>query len=65
MFRKDSTVGSAAFIASPLGGWPSFAENETVADITPAGFEFGPQDASTAARCAYINALLMDTANGV
>lgn len=65
MFRKDFPVNPTAPYAGPLSGWSTFGVDATVANITIANFEFGPEDELKTTRCTYINELLVDPENGV
>lgn len=65
MYRRNLTISLGASDARGLDRWPAFGENKIAANITTAGFEFSVEDEVTAARCAYINDLLMDPENGV
>ncbi len=65
MFRKDFPANPQAPYLLPFSSWPTYAQGQTAANITVKGFEFGPQDEALAARCAFINELIMDPANGV
>lgn len=65
IYRKDFGVNPAAPYARPLSEWPYAGSKESAANITVEGFKFGPMDGDFKNRCAYLNALLMDPANGV
>lgn len=65
MFREDFPLTPNAPYTGPISGWPAFGLNRTVANITIAGFEFGPEDELISTRCAFIDELLMDEGNGV
>jgi hypothetical protein len=65
MFRKDIEVDTDNPYVRLLSDWHYFGDNATVANTTLAGFEFGPESLLTKERCAYINSLLTDPANGV
>jgi len=65
IFRKDLPLPAGAPFVKQLSQWPDYGVREMIANITLSGFEFEAVPEFIDKRCAYINKLTQDPANGV
>ncbi|KAJ4301240.1 hypothetical protein N0V90_003331 [Kalmusia sp. IMI 367209] len=65
MFRMDINDSTATPYAHLFSEWPFAGKDENTANITAEGYTFRPLEGGIQRRSAYINALLLDSKNGV
>jgi len=65
MFRKEFPIPQNFPFLQPLRAWPTYGQNDTIANVTLHGFEIGPVPDITTERCNVINGLIKNPVNGV